>query len=158
MILVLLGTNPYPFNRLLHAVEAYARQTGSRVIVQSGNTPVTEGVLECHAFVNHSQIIQWLEESEVVIAQGGFGSLRDCIVHGVPVVAVPRQMAFGESMDDQEELVRALADEELVVPVYDITELPDAIQLAKNREWSSPMMSELPDHVANTVQLMLSEG
>lgn len=156
MILVLLGTNPYPFDRLMMAMSLYARNTGTKVIAQSGNTPSRPDI-ECYPFVDHSQLIKWISEADVVVCQGGFGSLSDCIARGAKTVAVPRRMSLGESMDDQEELVRAFAEEGLVVPVYDVSDLPRAIELAETIERSPPAPSKLPAHIAETIRAMSRE-
>lgn len=157
MILVLLGTNPYPFDRLLGAMDRYAQQTGIKVIAQSGNTPACEHI-ECRPFMGHDELLGLIQEAEVVVCQGGYGSLSDCISQGARTVAVPRSMDFGESMDNQLELVEAFAQEGLVVPVYDIGDLPKAIEEAKDMAVNHADTSALPAHVADTIRSMLGDG
>lgn len=156
MILVLLGTNPYPFARLMDAMGEYARKSGVRVIAQSGNTPPHADV-ECHPFVAHSQLVEWIEKADVVVCQGGFGSLSDCISHGAKTVAVPRSVQLNESVDDQAELVRALAEEGLVVPVYEISELPDAIDAANSLMCESRASLAMARHVADTLSDLMDD-
>ena len=157
MILALFGTNPYPFDRLIEALDKYSKETGVKIIVQSGNTPPLGETLECHSFVNHSTLAKWIAEAEVVVSQGGFGSLADCIAQGARTVAVPRDNALGESVDDQKELVNALADEGLVEPVYDISDLPKAVNRVRGLERKPVLQSGMPDHVAKTIEKMIFE-
>ena len=75
-----------------------------------------------------------IKEAEIIVTQGGFGSIADCLRVGKKVVAVPRKPEFKESPDRQEELVRELEKLGRLVGVYDIDELPEAIKKAKKQE------------------------
>lgn len=155
MILVLLGTNPYPFDRLLKAIDNWADKSGEKVIAQVGHTNFPSTHIECHDFVSHCQIIDWLDQSEIVISQGGFGSLRDCLRSRKPTIAVPRLPELGESQDSQIELVEALASEGLVLHIKDVNELSVAIE--KVKALTPPVLSEseLPNIVASKVEEFL---
>lgn len=153
MILVMLGTSQYPFTRLINAVSAFAESTGTRVVAQSGHTPAAAN-LECHAFVDHQRLLEWIASASVVIAQGGYGSLIDSIRSGARTVAVPRLAALGEAMHDQDELVKAFAEEGLVVPVYDIRDLSEAIKSALVMPTKAPPTSSLAAHIAVTISDM----
>lgn len=150
MILTMIGTSPYPFDRLLTALDEYSASTGTRIVAQSGHTPPPKH-LECHPFVSHDTLLQWIDEADVVVTQGGFGSLRDALARGARVVAVPRYSSFKEAMHDQDELVAAFAAEGLLVPVYDVKDLPEAIDQALGRPRQTLKPSTLPLHVAGTI-------
>ena len=152
MILLLLGTNPYPFYRLFNAVDKWSRKTGRNVIAQIGHTSVKDSFVECHDFVSHEQITSWIEEAEFVISQGGFGSLKDCITHEKNVIAVPRLQQLDECQDDQVELVQALENEGLIIPLYDVDRLEDAITLAESQSMRTVRKSAIPELVSNIVQ------
>lgn len=151
----MLGTNPYPFTRLIDAVIEWSKKTGEHIIVQSGNTMIRTEALEIYPFIEHSKIMRLMTDADVVITQGGFGSLQDCIKVGAKVVAVPRSIELGESMDDQKEIVIALAQEGLVVPLYDVKDLGDAIETAKKSKREMTSDNELPEHIAKTIKSML---
>lgn len=155
MILVLLGTNPYPFTRLVDAVIEWASENNEEVRMQSGHTTVTSPCIRAVPFVEHAQIIDWIDEATVVICQGGFGSLQDCIRRGARIVAVPRLPALGEGVDDQAELVGALADEGLVEPVYDVRALGKVIARARNRREYGSTMARLQERIAESVDVAL---
>jgi len=155
LILVMVGTNPYPFTRLIEKVIEWAEKTGEHVIVQSGHTPVTSNVIEHHSFLDHSKILQLMSNADVVITQGGFGSLQDCMKTGVKTIAVPRLIELGESPDDQTEIVNALAEENRVVPLFDVTKLAEAIQTAKNMKTKTVKTNALPEHVEKTISEIL---
>lgn len=157
MILVLLGTNPYPFTRLADAVVQLAETASEHIIVQSGHTPIDSNKLEAHQFIDHSNLLKLMTEATLVITQGGFGSLQDCIRLGVKTVAVPRSVELGEALDEQKEIVEALAKEGDVVPLYDVSQLEDSIQKALSMEVKTSDTSKLPLHVASTIQKLLGK-
>jgi len=155
VIFVMLGTNPYPFERLLAAVDCWAAGSGEKVVAQVGHTTMPVDHVECHDFVSHDRIREWIDAAEVVITQGGFGSLRDCLVAGKPTIAVPRLPERGECQDQQAEIVDALAAEERVIALYDVDLLPQAIEAARQRRVVSPYRSNIPAIVAEAVESAL---
>lgn len=133
MILVLFGTNPHPFTRLLNEVERIANKRRDLFVVQAGTTPFDHVTsLECHNFVEKQKLLQWIEDADVVICQGGFGSIHDCLRAGGKVISVPRKPEFNESTDDQEELVRAMDQMGYLIGVYDVKALEEALDRVEN--------------------------
>jgi UDP-N-acetylglucosamine transferase subunit ALG13 len=134
LILVLFGTSPYGFDKLAKAVEDFAVSSGEEMVAQSGNTNYCPKNVRCFDFMPREKLISLIDESELVITQGGFGSIMDCLDRRKKVVAVPRTMEAGECRHGglgQEELVRQLEKEGKVVGVYDVKNLPDAIKRAR---------------------------
>ena len=75
-------------------------------------------------------MLQLIDEAEVVVCHGGFGSIRDSLAAGKTPVVVPRMPENGESVDHQAEITGELEKAGRVIAVYDINELEDAIQRA----------------------------
>ncbi len=151
MILVMLGTNPYAFHRLLDAVNVWGGKTGEEIIAQTGHTP-TEGItFKCADFVSHTQMVKWITDAELVICQGGFGSLKDALSAGKPVIAVPRIPELSECVDSQIEIVEALVEKKRVIPLYDVAELDEAVRLARKFCTPASAGSRLPDLIAELV-------
>jgi UDP-N-acetylglucosamine transferase subunit ALG13 len=144
MIVVLLGTNPYSFDRLIRPLDRLAGQKGWDVFVQMGNTTYSPEHLRHEAFVPRQELLAIVAQAEVVVCQGGFGSIRDALSLNKPIVAVPRQPELGESPDAQEELVRALENLGYVVGVYEIGDLEEAIERARQFVPEPRMASRIP--------------
>lgn len=146
MILLLLGTNPYPFDRLFDAVVKWSDKTGENIIAQVGHTPVNakSSSIEFHDFVPHEQVLQWIQQAEFIICQGGFGSLKDCIANNKPVIAVPRYQELNECQDSQKELVLALEEEGCIVPLYDIDDFEKAIVNVRQHQITIREQSAIP--------------
>lgn len=153
MILVLLGTNPYSFTRLAKAADRYAEKSMEKVFIQLGHTnylPLSAGYKD---FLSKQDIINMIDEAEIVITQGGFGSIADCLRAGKKVVAVPRKPELNESPDQQEELVRELEKLDRLIGVYDIEELPEAILKAKFTKFKSGEKPFITDLINNFLVL-----
>jgi UDP-N-acetylglucosamine transferase subunit ALG13 len=155
MILVLLGTNPYPFNRLLLAVDKWASATGEKVIAQVGHTKTPAPHLECYDFVPYDELMIWLKQSDLVISHGGFGSLRDCLIAGKPAIAVPRQPELGECQDIQSEVAHALAAEGRVLVLENMNDLAKTIEAARRMSIKQGMASRIPSIIAEEVGRVL---
>jgi UDP-N-acetylglucosamine transferase subunit ALG13 len=154
MIFVMVGTNPYPFDRLLRAISKYADETGEEIIAQIGNTPPRDNI-ECHRYLDHSDVMKYISSANVVVCQGGYGSICDSLSLSARTVVVPRRIEAGECVDNQIELVSAFAKEGLIIPVMDIADLPDAIAKARVMHIKEKKPSRLPGHIAKTIQNML---
>lgn len=134
MILVLFGTNPYSFDRLAKAIEKYAQVSGKEMVAQLGNTTYRPKGITCFNFIQHNELIALINKAELIITQGGFGSILDCLERKKRIVVVPRKRDFGECQDDglgQEELTRALDKARKIVGVYYVENLPKAIEKAR---------------------------
>ena len=145
MILVLLGTNPYSFSRLAKAADEYAGKHNRKMFIQLGNTRDYTPTKAQHShFLEKQLLLKKIDQAELVITQGGFGSIADCLLAGKKVVAVPRKPELKESPDQQEELVRELERIGRVIGVYQIDNLPGAIEAAQKRETKKGESNMIP--------------
>lgn len=151
MIIVLVGTNPYSFDRLVKAVDDYARAHNEKVFIQLGHTKYEPKYSEYVPFLKKSALIMKIEEAELVIIQGGFGGIADCLSLEKRVIAVPRKPELREAPDDQEELVRALEMEGRLIGVYDINDLPAAINKVKSLEIKPGAKSQIPKIISEFI-------
>ena len=78
MILCLTGTNPYSFERLIKYVDV---ELGSKhqVKIQIGNTECKPEYSEFFNFCDRDEIFSLINKADVVISQGGYGSMMDVL-------------------------------------------------------------------------------
>ena len=145
MILVLLGTNPYSFERLARAIDELAVGLGGDVFIQTGNTPYHPRHCRWAPFVPRDAILRMVKDCELLITQGGAGSIHDGLAAGKTVIAVPRRPEFHESTDRQEELVRALEAEGRILAVHDVAELPSAVARARDFRPAAAKPNQIPE-------------
>jgi UDP-N-acetylglucosamine transferase subunit ALG13 len=145
MILVTVGNATQSFSRLLRAVETLvgARELEAEiVIIQAGNDrSFRASHCEQYDFLSPEAFADLITAAEVVICHGGAGTLHHVFQVGKTPVVMPRRKKYGEHLDDQLELVKALAAENRIIPAYEPEDLPAAIREARRRN-SQPRATE----------------
>jgi UDP-N-acetylglucosamine transferase subunit ALG13 len=112
MILVLLGTQPQPFNRLI--VELIAMEEAhvfgqTEIVIQAGHTKVDDPRFVVFDFIPQDELDTLVAQADVVITHGGAGSIFSALHQRKKVIALARSGALGEHVDEhQAELVAEL--------------------------------------------------
>ena len=77
MILVTVGTEQYPFNRLMHWVEVLlqSEMIQEEVVVQYGNSTVLPAGAKVYQFLKEEKFQDLINEARIVIAHCGEGTL-----------------------------------------------------------------------------------
>lgn len=159
VIVVLLGTGPDSFDRLMRPLDQLAGRHAWDVFVQLGHTAYTPQHCRYERFLERDRLMKIIESSELVVCQGGYGSIRDSVVLGKPVVAVPRQPSLGESPDNQEEMVRAMEKIGLLIGVYDVeTQLESAILRASTFRPSKRPKNRIPGLIREFIEGAMERG
>lgn len=161
MILVLFGTNRFPFERLARAVEGLAAQGPEEIVVQLGYTDYCPRGTRCFHFLPREELRSLVRRADIVIAHGGFATLGDCLELGKRIVAVPRKNELGENADSgrgQEEIVRRLEQDGRLVGVFDMEELPAAVEKARRLNLGRERDSDIPRLVLEFVQTVYATG
>jgi UDP-N-acetylglucosamine--N-acetylmuramyl-(pentapeptide) pyrophosphoryl-undecaprenol N-acetylglucosamine transferase len=106
-IVVLVGTMPFPFTRLVERLRRII-PAGAEVLWQIGSTP-GDGLRAARASLAPEELREAVSQADVVVAHGGIGSTLDALDAGRLPVLVPRRRRFGEHVDDhQAGMARAL--------------------------------------------------
>jgi UDP-N-acetylglucosamine transferase subunit ALG13 len=101
-VLVVVGTDTHPFDRLIGWIDTWAStRPGMRALQQIGSSLVPAhtawvrllAVPELHAH---------LDASTLVVTHGGPGTISDAVAHGRRPIVVPRDPAHGEHVDDHQ--------------------------------------------------------
>lgn len=144
MIFTMIGTNPYSFDRLVRPLDELAEKNNWDVFIQLGHTTFEPKHCGYKDFLDKEMMLKHIEDSEIIICHGGFGSIRDSLSYNKPIVTVPRKPELNESQDYQEEMVKELEESGYVIAVYDIEELEDAIEKARTFKPNARQNSKIP--------------
>jgi UDP-N-acetylglucosamine--N-acetylmuramyl-(pentapeptide) pyrophosphoryl-undecaprenol N-acetylglucosamine transferase len=108
-VVVLLGTIPYPFRRLvLRLLEILP--AGASVTWQTGATDVSNLPIASRGEMPGDELHAAIHAADVVVAHAGTGSALAALEAGKCAVLVPRERAHGEHVDDhQREIAGELA-------------------------------------------------
>jgi UDP-N-acetylglucosamine transferase subunit ALG13 len=118
MILVTVGTEKFPFNRLMGWIEVLQRLDliGEEVVVQYGSCTVLPSGSKVYRVLRESEFHGLIASARIVIAHCGEGTVLLLDTLSTPYILVPRAQRFHEHVDDhQVELARAL--ERFGVPI-----------------------------------------
>jgi UDP-N-acetylglucosamine transferase subunit ALG13 len=150
VIVALVGTCPYGFERMLKPLDEAAKRRGWDVFMQTGFTAWRPRYSRFDAFVPRVQLMEMLEAAEVVVTHGGYGSIRDSLTCGRPVVAVPRRGDLGEHQDShQEEIVREFERMGLLIGIEDASSIESAIDRARAFVPAPRQPSRIPALIAD---------
>lgn len=155
MIVVTVGTNEAPFDRLLAGVAAL--ETGEEVLVQHGPSSIRPEGASCVDFFSYDDLADAIRRARVVVMHAGVGSIMTALASGKRPIVVPRLRRFGEAVDDHQlTLGRRLHEVGLVMLVEDVGDLagavergtpPSEIELGANPR----LVAELREFVASRV-------
>jgi UDP-N-acetylglucosamine transferase subunit ALG13 len=116
-VLVTLGTNPFPFDRAVRAIQR-ALPPNSSVTWQLGPGTDLAAVPDAVDLMGESELQRLMGKADVVIAHAGAGSAMAALQAGRQPILIPRLARYGEMVDDHQLLIgSALARKGLVQSV-----------------------------------------
>jgi UDP-N-acetylglucosamine transferase subunit ALG13 len=133
-VLVLVGTDHHPFDRLVTWVDAWATaHPEASVVVQYGRSQEPQ-VAEGHPFLEREQMLAAISEADVVVCHGGPATISEARAAGHLPVVVPRNPAYGEHVDDHQMRFSSwLAAKGMVVLCTEPDDLAAALDSAPSR-------------------------
>lgn len=121
-IFVTVGTYELQFDRLFKELDRCLSEKKINAVVtaQVGSTNYTPENFNYFDYCSQDQIHKLINDSDIVICQGGCGSIMDSLSQRKKVIAVPRLVKFGEYSDNHQlELVQELERLGFISAVYD---------------------------------------
>lgn len=131
MIFVTLGSQKFPFNRLLKKIDALIENgtITEPVIAQSGASDYQPKHYAYQAFFNRHEFEERMNACSIVITHGGTGAIIGAVKKGKKVIAVPRLAKYGEHVDDHQlQLMKQFEEANLICACYDCEQLGDALR------------------------------
>ena len=124
-VLVTVGTNEAPFDRLVGAAAGLTREP---VTVQHGSSKIRPHGANSVDYLPFEEFDALVTSARVVVTHAGIGSVAAALAHGRRPVVVPRLHRFGEAVDDhQSSFARRLEAASLVTVVEDLDQLPEVV-------------------------------
>lgn len=111
MIFVTVGTEQYPFNRLLNWVNAAVQKDNiqEEIVVQAGACTNAVVGATMHTRLSQSDFADCVRRSRLIVSHCGEGSFFHLRSAGKPFILVPRRLELGEHVDDHQwELAKVL--------------------------------------------------
>lgn len=102
-ILVTVGSDHHPFDRLVRAVDEWMDSAGPGVslITQHGTaSPPRHGT--AYSFLPHEELIEHMSNADLLVTQGGPMGIVESRQMGIIPIVMPRLKARGEVVDDHQ--------------------------------------------------------
>lgn len=131
MILILLGTQDQPFERVLKEISKLIKNKviKEKVVAQVGCTKYEDNKIEMFDFCSKDEIQNYIKKARIVISHAGVGTITECIENGKKVIVIPRLKKYKEHANDhQVQITKEFAAKEYILPVYDIKKLGKALE------------------------------
>lgn len=126
MILILLGTQDKPFERILKAVSSEIKKGNikEKVIAQVGCTRFTDDKIEMFDFISKDEIEGLIDKARIIIAHGGVGIITECINKNKKVIVAPRLKKYKEHTNDHQlQITKEFAKKGYILPLYNTKNL-----------------------------------
>jgi UDP-N-acetylglucosamine transferase subunit ALG13 len=106
LLLVTVGTDHHPFDRLIRWTDGWLTTTGSRwrCLMQIGTSTPPSAPAVGHAYLEFEALQAAMREAAVIVCHGGPGTILGARQAGAKPVVVPRQPRLGEHVDDHQVL------------------------------------------------------
>lgn len=138
LIFVTVGSHDQGFDRLIKAIDDLIRdkKIKEKVIIQTGHTEYVPQNCEWFKFTSYENFIELCRKSHIIITHGGVGSIMVSLKLKKPTIVIPRLKKFNEHIDNHQlQIVKELEKQKKIIAVYDVSQLNNAIKIAKS--WSS---------------------
>jgi UDP-N-acetylglucosamine transferase subunit ALG13 len=157
-ILVSLGTDHHPFDRLVGWAERWAAaHPDDTVVVQHGTTTAPTGGLEHTELFTRDEMRAQIERADAVVISCGPGGVMDVRATGRLPIVVARRADLGEHVDDhQRAFAQHLARTGLAVSVETEGDFTDALEQARTapEQWRVQPSGEPPAGIARIGELI----
>lgn len=140
MIFIVLGSQKFPFDRLLQSVDKLVSEgklTGD-IFAQRGASSYMPQKFPSEAFMDTERFNQEMNRADIIITHGGTGAIIKAVKLGKKVIVVPRRAQYGEHVDDHQlQIMDMFAGLDLVLPCMEPDQLAEAVEKASSMTFRS---------------------
>ena len=140
MIFVTLGSQKFPFNRLLQKIDGLIEDgiITEPVFAQTGASDYVPKHYAYKPFLDREEFARQMSLCDTVITHGGTGAIIGAVKKGKKVIAVPRLARYGEHVDDHQlQLIGQFREQNLICGLQDCEELGSALQYVQTAEFQT---------------------
>lgn len=134
MILVTLGTQDKPFNRLLDNIEEQIKKGNikEQVVVQAGYTKYQSKNMKIFDLLDREEFQNLISKCDLLITHGGVGSILTGLKNNKKVIVAPRLAKYGEHMNDHQiQIVNNFVKEGYILGYYEDEDLEEILKKVK---------------------------
>jgi UDP-N-acetylglucosamine transferase subunit ALG13 len=104
LLLVTVGTDHHPFDRLVRWVDAWlcAGRRELRCLMQTGTSAPPSGPADWQAYLEYDALQAAMGKAAAIVCHGGPGTILGARHMGAVPIVVPRRSRLGEHVDDHQ--------------------------------------------------------
>lgn len=140
MVFVAVGTQKFPFNRLLKGIDELIEQgqLKDEVFAQIGHSDYVPRNYLYKDFLSKEDFQSHISGCDVLITHSGVATIITGMKLEKPVVVVPRFADYGEHVDDHQlQIAESFSTKNLVLMCRDVEELAQLVNCAKTHTFST---------------------
>ena len=139
MIFVAVGTQKFPFNRLLKGIDDLIEQgkLEADVFAQIGHSDYVPRNYRYKDFLPKDDFQSLIRDCDVLVTHSGVATIIAGMRLEKPVVVVPRFAKYGEHVDDHQfQIADSFSSKNLVLMCKQVDELAEFVERAKTHTFS----------------------
>lgn len=157
MIFVAVGTQKFPFNRLLKGIDDLIEQghLQDEVFAQVGHSDYVPRNYKYKDFLSQEDFRSSIIGCDVLITHSGVATIIAGMKLEKPVVVVPRFASYGEHVDDHQlQIAESFSTKNLVLMCKDMEDLAQTVTSARTHQFAKYVSQK--DQVIHTVRAYLA--
>lgn len=134
MIFVTVGTQRFPFDRLLKMIDIAMAANGfsDDLFAQIGSGKYVPYNYRYTKFCSNDLFTKLIEDCDLIITHSGVGTIMKGLERNKPIIVVPRLAEYGEHVDNhQVQLAKAFAEKNYVFMYNEGDNILDLVKKAK---------------------------
>ena len=146
-LFVCVGTQKFPFDRLLRLADKLAAEPGYQVFAQSGYSEYRPQHYRSEPFLTKDVFEQQIRDCDLLLTHGGVSTIITGLREGKTILVLPRLAKYGEHVDDHQiQIARSFAEKNLVLCCEEGEELAGCIARAQAAQFA-PYVSHRADMI-----------
>ena len=157
MIFVAVGTQKFPFDRLLEGIDDLIAQgqLEADVFAQIGHTDYVPKNYQYQNFLSKDDFQSYISGCDLLITHSGVATIIAGMKLEKPVVVVPRFASYGEHVDDHQlQIAESFSDKNLVLMCKDVEELAQTVKEARTHVFAKYVSQK--ERIVNTLREFLA--
>ena len=157
MIFVAVGTQKFPFDRLLKGIDDLIEQgqLEADVFAQIGHTDYVPKNYQYQNFLSKDDFQSYISGCDLLITHSGVATIIAGMKLEKPVVVVPRFASYGEHVDDHQlQIAESFSDKNLVLMCKDVEELAQTVKEARTHVFAKYVSQK--ERIVNTLREYLA--
>ena len=139
MIFVSVGTQKFPFNRLLSQMDKLVERgcIEDKIFAQIGQSDYKPKNYEYVDYLNKEAFDSCVRQCDLVITHSGVATIVAALKHEKPVIVVPRLARYGEHVDDhQVEIADTFSKKNYILKCQDENDLCAKVEEARSFQFA----------------------